>query len=96
MSYTVKQLKEDVRHPYAWPGGYEVAFVTSDGAILCHDCVRQNFREVLESTKKHISDGWHVVGKMYEAVSADCAREVDPELVSYCAQCNKEFGEFGA
>lgn len=90
-----KELKELVRHPYAWPGGYEIVFITNDGEILCHDCVRINWREVCDSTMHRIDDGWRIVGTMMEAVSADCAREVDESLVSYCAQCNKEFGEFG-
>lgn len=94
--YTLKQIKEDIRHPYAWPGGYEIAFVTNDGEILCHQCARENFREVCDSTMHGIEDGWQIVGKIYEAVTADCAREVSEDLVSYCAHCNKEFGEFGA
>lgn len=31
------------RERYAWPGGYELALIMSDGALLCADCVRENF-----------------------------------------------------
>lgn len=94
-SMEIAKLKHYVRQPYAWPGGYEIVFVTDDGEILCHDCVRSNWRGVLDSTKHDINDGWRIVRMIAEAVSADCAREVDESLVSYCAHCNKEFGEFG-
>lgn len=96
MNKKITELKNNIRHPYAWPGGYEIVFVTNDGEILCHDCVRSNFREVIYSTKNHVDDGWRIVGYMTEAVDAECTREMaGDEYISYCAHCNKEFGEMG-
>lgn len=91
---SVADLKATLRVKYAWPGGYEIVYLTSDGAILCAQCVRKNFRSVIDDIKQGSgSSGWRVVASTYEAVSAECARECDPELVSTCAHCSKEFGE---
>ena len=58
----VSQLKATLRNGrYAWPGGYPMHFLTSDGATLCFDCVRDNFRNIADSIKNDISDGWKVV-----------------------------------
>ena len=29
------QVKDAIRNPFAWPGGYPVYTVMSDGALLC-------------------------------------------------------------
>jgi hypothetical protein len=58
-----KQLKESLRSgAYAWPGGYPLYFITSDGASLSFDAVRENFRSVIWSIRHKINDGWRVVG----------------------------------
>lgn len=46
---------------YAWPGGYPLYFVTSDGAALSFESVRKELRSVLWSIKNRVSDGWQVV-----------------------------------
>lgn len=92
----IKRLKDNIRHPYAFPGGYEIVFVCNDGEILCHDCVRNNWRGVLESTKKDIKDGWNITGYATEAVDYASTIELAGEdYTSNCAHCNKEFGEMG-
>ena len=92
---TIRRVKEAVRNKYAWPGGYELAFVTSDGALLCTDCVRKNWRAVLDDMKTdYPSSGWKISAITYEAVSAEtCKEDGNEDLISYCDQCNKEFGE---
>ena len=49
-----------IRSPYAWPGGYPLFAVTSDGASLCHKCCKDNYRQIRESMRDHSSDGWRV------------------------------------
>lgn len=83
-------LKSLIREPYAWPGGYERLAITSDGAMLCTKCLKDNFRNILHSTKYQYQDGWQVNGAAYEAISTDCC---DQECTSYCGHCNKMFGE---
>lgn len=95
---TVKDVKEFIRHPYAWPGGYEIVAVTEDGAILCHNCARENFASIVEEMKDGYQYGptqWRIGGFMYEAVSPDCVPDdMKDELISHCDNCDKEFGEF--
>jgi hypothetical protein len=63
---------------FAWPGGYPIFYITSDGAALCGKCVDDNMRLVLESTLEDARDGWAVVG-------ADVNWE-DASL--HCENCN--------
>lgn len=92
---TTRELKNAIREVYAWPGGYELLAITSDGAVLCMQCCYENFRSIVWSMRHKCDDGWRVIALTYEAVEVECSREVDEGLVSYCANCNREFGEFG-
>jgi hypothetical protein len=73
-------LRAAIRNPYAWPGGYELFFVTSDGALLCHDCVKKEYRSISSAIRDNRSDGWKV-----EAITLD--NELESE--EYCAHCNR-------
>lgn len=64
---------------YAWPGGYPLALVTSDGGLLCPDCVRDNFAAISWSHRVNCSDGWQPAG-------IACGAETD-ELMQ-CDHCN--------
>ena len=70
------------RNQYAWPGGYELCGVTSDGALLCSNCVKEEYVTIHHSTKHAYNDGWQIVAIISEA-----------ELESVnCSHCNKELG----
>ena len=59
---TVSKLKATLRNgPYAWPGGYPMFFVTSDGACLSFDSVKDNLESIMRSVRDGCSDGWNVV-----------------------------------
>ena len=59
---TTHDLKNALRAgPYAWPGGYPLFFITSDGAALSFDAVRQEIRQVIWSIRHGVNDGWRVV-----------------------------------
>lgn len=61
--YTIKQLKQQLRSgQYAWPGGYPLYFLASDGEALSFEAVRENFRAVIESMRDRSNDGWRVIG----------------------------------
>ena len=64
--------------PYAWPGGYDVMFVTSDGGLHCHACAHANARLVADSIWHGYRDGWHVEGLL-------CTNETDSECA--CDHC---------
>jgi protein-arginine kinase activator protein McsA len=95
---TLKDVKEFIRLPYVWPGGYERVAVTSEGAILCHECAKKNFESIVEEMKDGYKYGptqWRIFGFMTEAVSPDgIPDDMKDELISHCDNCNKEFGEF--
>jgi len=56
-------VKRALRDKYAWPGGYPLYLVTSDGATLSIDAARANWREIVRA---HLWDdrrcGWHIAG----------------------------------
>jgi len=61
--YTTKELKTQLRAgEYAWPGGYPLFFITSDGESLSFEAVRDNLRSVIHSMRHKSNDGWRVVG----------------------------------
>jgi len=75
----IELLKDIIRHPYAWPGGYERAAIMSDGGRVCWRCLREEYYNVLHSTKYQYADDWDVVGEI-----------VIYEPESYCAHCGRE------
>jgi len=48
--------------PYAWPGGYPMYAVTSDGAVLCWDCLKSEYSLIQDSVRDNCEDGWKVEG----------------------------------
>lgn len=84
MGSNIKQLKEAIRQPYAWPGGYEKSALMSDGGAICMGCCRDNFRNIVDSTKKNIGDGWKLesIGIVWEG---ECQ----------CDQCGKDLVVYG-
>jgi len=68
------------KEPYAWPGGYELRVVMSDGGVLCRQCVKDNWREIVQATLHGLRDGW-------EAAAVDVLWE-GPAVC--CAQCGCE------
>lgn len=60
---TTAEFKASLRAGgYTFPGGYTLAFTTSDGCILCFDCARKEAHLILDSIRRDIRDGWHVDG----------------------------------
>lgn len=60
---TVSELKATLRAGgYAWPGGYPLYFITSDGAALSFEAVRNEFAQCVWSIANECDDGWRVVG----------------------------------
>lgn len=59
---TTSELKKHLRSgPYAWPGGYPMYFITSDGAALSFQAVLENYCSVLWAMRQRVNDGWRVV-----------------------------------
>jgi len=60
--------------PYAWPGGYPLFGIFSDGGTCCHNCARTERSSIGTTTG---SDGWQLV-----AIDANWE---DPVL--FCDHC---------
>jgi hypothetical protein len=59
---TVHDFRRAIRSgPYAWPGGYPVYFICSDGGALSFAAARDNRRAILEAIASRSRDGWRVV-----------------------------------
>lgn len=79
---TGRQLRATLRAgEYAWPGGYAVYFITSDGAVLSFEAVRAELRSVLDSIRNKSNDGWRVI-------ACDTTANTDETL--YCDHTGKE------
>lgn len=53
-------VKQFIREPYAWPGGYPVYLVTRDGGALSHDACKDCWREIVSSVMtRHFDSGWY-------------------------------------
>jgi hypothetical protein len=78
---TGRQLRACLRAgDHAWPGGYALYYLTSDGAALCPTCVRNELRSVTDSIRNKIDDGWRVTN----LVSA--AELVEPDTCDHCSE----------
>ena len=76
----LRQVKQAIRQPYAWPGGYPVYTILADGDLLCANCTRKNFRRIVEDTKSRWDTGWKAAG-----VDVYWEGEAIP-----CGHCGKE------
>lgn len=57
------ELRATIRNgAFAWPGGYPMYFITSDGAALSFDTVQKKLRQIAWSIRHKSNDGWRVVG----------------------------------
>ena len=59
---TISDFRHAIRNgPYAWPGGYPMFFITSDGGVLSFASAKKNRRNILEAIRDHSNCGWRVV-----------------------------------
>ncbi len=58
---TIAQVKETIRAPYAWPGGYRILFLMSDGETILPGTACKNFREVVQDMNDGCGD-WQIAG----------------------------------
>lgn len=60
-------------------GCYSIGYITSDGGLLCPDCVRKELFNVIDSIRHGLSDGWQVVA---------CEAECNVDGCERCSHCN--------
>lgn len=76
----VEKVKSFIRQPYAWPGGYPLYALMSDGEAICKHCAKSDYPLILSSTKDDDKRGWTVM-------AVDVNWE-DNEL--YCSHCGEQ------
>lgn len=77
---TLIRVREAIRNPYAWPGGYPIYTVLYDGELLCATCARSNYRLISEQTRHtDLNCGWAALG-------AEIYWEGPPEPCAHCGQ----------
>ena len=82
----VDDLKATLRAgQWAWPGGYPLFFITSDGAALSFESVRENFYQCCYSSRHGLNDGWRIVccDINYEEVDLVCDHSGKPIQCAY-------------
>ena len=83
---TVSELKATLRAgAYAWPGGYPLYLICSDGAALCFKCAKKETRNIFESIANKSRDGWRVVGCDINHEDNDltcdhCSKDIDSSI----------------
>lgn len=75
MNPRIQALKEFIRQPHCWPGGYPKMLLLTDGQTLCPTCAKENYRLVSASTRHNSRDGWGVFGVdvHWEGEAIECA-----------------------
>ena len=56
--HLLEQVKDFIRQPYAWPGGYPMYLIMLDGGTLCHKCAKDNFKEIVRATMDKCPFEW--------------------------------------
>lgn len=71
--------------PYAWPGGYQLYLLLSDGEALCFTCGNKQARHVIASIQSNDRDGWQCVAcdVNYEDTEMQCAHCYKPISAAY-------------
>jgi hypothetical protein len=82
MTYTISDFRRDIRHPYAWPGGYPCYFVMADGEALSFKAAKAERRLILEA----IRDQKDYPDKQWLPVGVEINWE-DPAL--FCSHTNE-------
>lgn len=84
---TVADLKASLRAgPYVWPGGYEVAYLTADGACLCDGCTRKELRQIIDAIQTNaLHSGW--------AIGATVVLGADTDATTICDHCGRTLFE---
>lgn len=57
-----RELRKAVKQgAWAWPGGYPIYFIASDGAPLSFEAVAENLEQCAEATQTQDKGGWCIV-----------------------------------
>lgn len=79
-SKSLRLADQLAREPFAWPGGYPLFAVTSDGFALCSRCCSSERESIATTTG---NDGWNIIALEINWEEPDffcshCSRPIDP------------------
>lgn len=57
-SVILRDVKQAIRQPYAWPGGYPLFVLMADGEALSIDAAKTKWPQIVRSTLAGSRDGW--------------------------------------
>lgn len=84
-------LKDFIRHPFAFPGGYPKALLMGDGETLCSKCARENYRQMREAFRRQGCWYPEAVFIHYEGRALECGH-CGAETESACGDPDAEEG----
>lgn len=87
--FSLADLKTALRNgAYAWPGGYPLYFIASDGEALSFDAVRANIKEIMTAIHRRDDSGWRIVAvdTNWENSSLFCAHTNARIPSAYCEE----------
>jgi len=85
----LRAVKIAIRNVYAWPGGYPMYVVCSDGAALSVKSAAENFRQIAHSTLHGYRDEWDCAGADINWEDAELTCAHSDESIE-CAYPNSE------
>lgn len=70
----IDTVKNYIRHPYEF-GGYPKILIMRDSEIICSNCARENFRQILEGLRDENDRAWMPAGVdiYWEGSDTPCA-----------------------
>jgi hypothetical protein len=72
---------------YAWPGGYPMYLICSDGAPLCFACGHKEARNILQSIDRKDGSGWRVLATDINHEDNElCCAHCDQQIESACGE----------
>jgi hypothetical protein len=74
--------------PYAWPGGYPVRFIMSDGESVCFDCGKAESAEIGAAIAAPVN------GDSWLPIACEVYWEGAPETCAHCsAEIESAYGD---
>lgn len=83
---SISDFRQAMRNgPYAWPGGYPLYFITSDGAALSFASAKAERRNIVAAIHDRSDNGWRVVAMDINWEDADllCDHSGEPIETAY-------------
>lgn len=91
----IELIDDVIKNPYAWPGGYLRIGITSDGGILCPNCIKNNKKLIIDSISSNADDGWRIeaIGILHHTFETEWNMATEEYFPEYCENCGQDINE---